>query len=404
MAIPIELAEDAAAALTKTSLGRSVIQEAEHLARSRLMHEAGADLLGGHTESLLSARQAPASALFHPRSLDAIINAFPEEIPASLDPTIARLAEPGKIGSVLNPQVDQKLGIGVHKLSQQWSKLPDFHGSKLILGTPTGEATLPEMLLSTDGAGKTAMAGWFNGKVYMGESAFEKPFSSETAGIVVHETTHHEQALLALCLAADRLGIRTAEDAAAKFPQLVSDLAPYHVGLRSETMQKFLDFRAGRELTSEAAARAEQILQSNRELFSLPFHPEKLTRQIDEIGKVKNLISSGVDDNVAAEALKELTDPAQRESVLERLIGRAAGKPEQLLKLRLDADLDEAALRFDDSWQTHLTDDLQEAQKLAETNKQTWLAVYKDALHEREARFNQFVAQESVADHLLSLH
>jgi len=402
MPIQIEIAEEAAAVLAKTGLGRSFILEAENLAQGKLMREASAALLSGNTDALLEAKQISANGLFQPRSLDAIISAFPEEIPASLDPTIAHLAEPGKIGSVLNPQVDQKLGIGVQKLSQQWSKLPDFHGSKLVLTSPSGEATLPEVLLSTEGAGKTAAAGWFNGKVYMGETAFKKPFSSETAGIVVHETTHHEQALLAVCLAADRLGIRSAEDAAARLPQLMSDLAPYHV-VNEETLQKFLTFRAGRELTSDAAARAEQILQSNRELFSLPFHPEKLARQIDEIGKVKSLISSGVNDNTAARALKALTDPSQRQSVLEKLIGPAAGRPEQLIKVRLDADLDEAAMHFDDSWQTQLTDDLQQAQSLAETNKRTWLAVYKDALHEREARFNQFVAQESVTDHLLSV-
>jgi hypothetical protein len=386
-----EIAEEAAASITESKFGMRLFQESASLARHLLGEESSlARVFERKTEPVLSGLASNGT-----RSLQAIIRAFPEPIPETLANLSEAPSNSAKISSILTPKVDRNLGIGFRRLSEGWSKLPEFPGTKLGVQSASGELAMPEVLLSIEEPGQGAMASWVNGKIYMGREVFRKAFSAETAGIAVHETTHHEQGFLAVCRKSDQLGIGCLSGDSEQMQSLMSAVKPYRMGLTDDTVRRFMELRAGRQLTSEASARAEKILSSNQELFDLPFSPQTIKRQSNEINGYRTLLSKALNESQAPSVLEQFGNPEKQGAIFQNIFGKEANVQQYKLAPEIQSGLrrGELAKVFENT--------LSRAEEMTELKKKTWMAVYQNALHEREARYNQFIAQQSVADYLI---
>ncbi len=386
----IHIAERAAAGLLESKLASRLAAEA-----MSLLEAAGAKEI---------------SASLNPRSLGKIVKSFPEEIPETLGKTLSlkgesALSTQGRITTVLTPHLDQKLGIGLRELSEHWSQMPRFSGSRLGVKAANGELMLPELLINSELPGQGARASWVNGRVRMGESAFRAPFSAEISGIAVHEATHHEQAYLALCRKADKLGIGLLADsksaAADQVSSLLAQLEPFHMGMNDKTVSAFLEFRAGNKLSKQAASRAEQLLASNQDLFGLPFNHASLSSQLAEAAGFKAVLKKGTTNAETKALLTDFANAGKREIMVGKLYGSEAEKIASELAQGIPAATKGS---FTGPQYERLSEifsnTLNRAEKTAEQKKSIWQIVYQDALHEREARFNQYIAQESLADFL----
>ncbi len=394
-----KIAEASAETLAETKVGAKLVEEALSLLKGAASHD-GEAVLG----SKLALFKAPAAAAMPGRSLKAIVSGFPEEIPETLVASSSLSHELGKLGTVLNPATDKKVTLGMRKLSENWATVEQFPGSSVSVRSASGEMAMPSVFLSPAQPRSAGIAEWLDGTVNMGRAAFRKPFNAETAGIAVHEMTHHEQAFLSVGLAADKLGISTAAANPAQIQRIMSDVKRFNIGLSETQVQNFLEFRAGRQLSSEGSLRAEKLLSSNQELFDLPFSHQGLTRQLREIDRFQTMLASGFESEEAKGVLKQFADPRERALTLQRIFGHEAKEQAQMIAAQIPSSALKGTLGTKQYEQlgSIFQRSLARAEGNTLQNKMIWEAVYTDALHEREARFNQYIAQQVLSDHLAS--
>ncbi|MBX9724610.1 MAG: hypothetical protein K2X81_24610 [Candidatus Obscuribacterales bacterium] len=397
-----KIAEAAAETLAETKVGAKLAEEALGLMKGAATREGAAELLG----SKLALLKTPAAEGLPGRSLKAIVSGFPEEIPETLAAASSLSHELGKLGTVLNPAMDKKVALGMRKLSENWATVEQFPGSSVSVRTASGEMSMPSVFLSPAQPRSAGIAEWLDGTVNMGRAAFRSPFSAETTGIAVHEMTHHEQAFLSVGLAADKLGIKTAAANPVQIQRIMSDVKRFNIGLSETQVQNFLEFRAGRQLSSEGSLRAEKLLSSNQELFDLPFSHQGLNRQLREIDRFQTLLAKGLESEEAKGVLKQFANPTERALTLQRIFGHEATDQAQMIAAQIPSNSLKGSLNAKQYQQlgTIFQRSLERAESSTLQNKMIWEAVYTDALHEREARFNQYIAQQVLTDHLAALH
>ena len=373
---------EAAAVVTESKVSRLAVEGAEALsAASASTAESGLAKSLRATENGLT-------------PLQKIISSFAEPIPPTQNTATFLQAEKNQIASIIDPERAQLLAIGIQRASASWTP------GEFVMLHPRfqGKQILPAVEISAE---KTPyLASWGDGRVKMGVDSF--PLSNTKTGLAVHEITHHEQGFLIASRKADQLGIpagKLSEDQLGKMKEVLKSV---HQVQRESVTQRFMDFRAGRQLTDEASARADQLIESNQALFTLPAQGFKLTARLNSISHYQGLMENPAKIDKAKTVLAKLQnkDSAEGARIAEAIFGAEKAVLErQALVSKMNPE--PAAFWGEGEFlhaRTVFEKSLETAQLATGKQKRAWDFVYTNSLHEREARFNQFIAELTLTE------
>ncbi|MBX9722810.1 MAG: hypothetical protein K2X81_15525, partial [Candidatus Obscuribacterales bacterium] len=200
-------------------------------------------------------------------SVQGIVEGYKPAVPETLMSPELLKAEKGQIASALNAERDRMLAIRLHQSSQSWGS------SEFVSFNPRvgGSNILPTVEFTTQRPAGTALGAWSNGRVKLGDESFFSALTPTKAGTAVHEITHHEQGFLIMCRKADQLGFTSAATPKDGLAKLTAEVkSGSQLDFTELIAKRFMDFRAGRQLTVPAAERADQLSQSFKGLFERP--------------------------------------------------------------------------------------------------------------------------------------
>ena len=371
---------EAAALASESKLGHAIVDGAESLSQN---------LWGASSRAAADSGSASVGGGFH--SLQNIVASYKDVIPSTLSTSHLTQAGENQIASVLNVERSAALGIRLRSASEGWES------SKFVFVTPRfeGKSVLPGVELTTESAGGN-LGVYSVQRARLGCDAF--PMSVSKAGTAVHEITHHEQAFLGVCRKADQFGIGC-EASKEQVAKIIGELEKTNfIGLNELSVNNFISFRSGRQLTQAAAERADANLSSFSSLFGRPVVGTEIDRRLGNIEYYQRILEIPANESKAKEIIESLANPAERLKIGKDLY---AAKTAEAESSDLIANI---AQPSSNKWAPNQTLLVREnfsnlLEKLYAQNKRLsreWDIAYTNSLHEQEARFNGYVAQQAI--------
>jgi hypothetical protein len=163
-------------------------------------------------------------------------------------------------------------------------------------------------------------------------------------------------------------------------------------------VNNFIRFRNGRQLTQAAAERADANISSFSALFGRPVLGTEIDRRLGNIEYYQRILENPANESKAKELIESLANPAER---LKLGKGLYSAKTAEVESLDLIANIAQPA---SNKWAPNQTLLVREnftnlLEKLYAQNKRLsreWDIAYSNSLHEQEARFNGYVAQQAI--------
>lgn len=334
-----------------------------------------------------------------PSSMQKLIGSYHEAIPKTLTTPNFLKAETHQIASVIDPERSRSMALALQRSSSAWTSHEHVH---LHPRLKDGTQILPTIRITPEPASEGALGTWIDGKIKIGPYA--SAMTPQKAGIVVHETTHHEQAFLLSCRKADQMGLSCGKFDSQQLGKLREALLPSHLNLSELTVKSFMNFRAGRTLTAEAAERADQLVASRVELWGLPFRGVTLRNQAIQINRYQEILENPASVEKAKAVLAQLQNKEKIEgfNIAKQLSGGGDLRAERELLLARFPSTPAASWTEAEFVKARdaFSDNLAVLQLSNAKLKRIWDRKYTSSLHEREARFNEFIASQSLKSHL----
>ncbi len=335
------------------------------------------------------------------RSLHGIVDGYKPAIPETLASPDLLKAEKGQIASALNAERDRMLAIRLHQSSQSWGSSEYINFNPRVGGTNI----LPTIEFTTQRPAGTALGAWSNGRVKLGDESFLSPLTPTKAGTAVHEITHHEQGFLIMCRRADQLGFTSAATPKDALLRLTAEVkSASHLNFTESIAKRFMDFRAGRQLTVPAAERADQLTQSFKGLFERPseLYGNNIQARMNRIQGYQSVLEDPKKIEEVKSVLQKLQSSDDGEKIAREIFsGHVASAEREALLAKMPAG---AASDWSEASMIKGRDVFGDALASAHTNEsrlqRAWNRDYTGSLHEREARFNQYIAETSLRAHL----
>jgi hypothetical protein len=324
-----------------------------------------------------------------------MVAGFDEDVPETLQGRILARAGSNKIGSVLTPERDRALALQLHEYSKGWGSNSYLY----LYPRANGEMLLPPVELTAEEPIAGALGEYQNARINVGAETFASALSPKRAGLVVHEMTHHEQTFLIAARLADKSGLAAVDSIAPEhIEKLAADSTAVFNYLTPDIAQEFLHFRAGKQLTAAASERAEKLMASNTSLFDRAETGSKINLRLQNIDFWQKMIENPLNRESNRLTLERLiADPTSSELFEDVIPAKSYAEAATNIVSLLPK---EEAATWSDKQLTQSIDTLSQfldnTYLKARRELRTWDADYWSSLHEREARFNEYIAGQSL--------
>ena len=407
-----ELAVDAVKAVAESSLGRAVAEDvvaaAQSLVRANGATERTVETLSEGSELSLSETWGNAFTVDsrNSKSMQDLLATYTSGIPETMKPSEILGPDADRISSILFPERTKQLALSLYNSSKGWSS------AETVLFHPRvdNREIMPVVRLTNRNPSRGALGSYVDLEAKLGEGALSTVLSAKNTGVAVHEITHHEQGFLQVCRQADQLGWGCKKLTPDEINTITDKLGP-GVRFRGTSLQRFMDFRKGRQLTAEASDRAEQLQQSKSDLFSRPILGSSIRLRLHRIDTLQSDLENPAKSQESRALIRSLYDPTEGSKLVRQFIASdkdastldnlvidnqrqriLAHMPKVQLSKWTDADYARA--------QENLSGTLDQSHLQTLRLQRSWSNAYNGSLHEREAKFNEFIGVETVKKYL----
>ncbi len=403
----LELAVDAVEAVAESSLGRAIagdlIAAAKSLVRARGATETATETASQGSELSLGKSAHPfAIDSTNSQAMQGLLATYKSDVPETMKPSEILSPNADRISSILFPERTRQLALSIYNSSKGWSTAETVRFHPRV----DNQDIMPFVRLSNSQPYLGALGSYSDSEAKLGEGALSTVLSAKNTGIAVHEITHHEQGILKVCRQADQLGWGCNKLSPDEITTLTDRLGP-GVNLKASSIQRILDFRKGRQLTAEASDRAEQLQQSQNALFSRPILGPGIRIRLSRIDTLQSTLENPAKSEESRALIRSLYDPTEGSALVRKFV--ASDKDAKTLDTDLiDNERQNILARMPkvqlSKWsdieyaraQENLSDTLDQSHLHALRLQRSWNHAYSGSLHEREARFNEFIAVETV--------
>ena len=246
-----------------------------------------------------------------------------------------------------------------------------------------------------------ARAAYTDGAVTMGRNFFLQPVDKKSGALLVHEVSHFEQFYLMACREADKLGIRLGRATVNQLDALSQNLSSTETFTQS-TIEKFLAHRNGKQLSSAAANRADQLMNSVENFVKYPVGQVEVESQAITIDKFQSLLAGSDNINISKSLISNFHDPLKGIQTARAIFGASEAESERALLTSTfpKRELATWTAKKDATATEFLRGAFDRAEIIVNRLHSEVFDNYFNSLHEREARFYEFVAKQVLNLHL----
>ena len=336
------------------------------------------------------------------QAMQDLLATYKSDIPETMKPSEILSPNADRISSILFPERTRQLALSIYNSSKGWSSAETVRFHPRV----DNQDIMPMVRLSNSQPVGGALGSYRDAEAKLGEDALSTVLSAKNTGVSVHEITHHEQGFLQVCRQADQLGLGCKKLTPDEINAITDRLGP-GVNYKTSSLQSFMNFRNGRQLTAEATDRAEQLKQSHNDLFSRPILGPTIKARINRINTLQSTLEDPAKSEESRALIRSLYDPTEGSKLVRNFIASDKdGKTlddlfidserqrilSQMPKVQLSKWTDADYARA----QENLSGTLDQSHLHTLRLQRSWSNAYHGSLHEKEAKFNEFIAVETV--------